>query len=123
MRKVGEVGMNAENIVGLWCDDISFCPKVCNRITCPRNSKNIRDRKVPHSFFVDIPDDCPKRRKVVRKKMKCPVCGAELHWDSDETYEDRGIAEGKGIISFYHCVSCGCDIDLYQPDENPYTES
>lgn len=50
------------DIPGLWCDDISFCPKKCGMTSCPRNSKNIRDRSVPHSFFVEIPPDCPKEK-------------------------------------------------------------
>ena len=53
--------------------------------------------------------------------MKCPVCDAELHWDSDVSYEDRGM-EGDGIVSFMHCESCGCDIELYQPEINPYAK-
>ena len=54
---------------GLWCDDISFCPsRRCTRRSCPRNKKNIRDRTVPHSFFKEIPPDCPKRNEE-----KCEV--------------------------------------------------
>ena len=49
------------DIPGLWCDDISFCPEKCGMTSCPRNQKNIRDKFRPHSFFVDIPDDCPKK--------------------------------------------------------------
>ena len=45
-------------------DDISFCPfKGCRRKTCPRNQRNIRDRTIPHSFFVERPPDCPYRKK------------------------------------------------------------
>jgi len=54
---------SAIDIIGLWCDDISFCPEHCERIDCPRNSYNIRDRRVPHSFFVERPEDCPKNVK------------------------------------------------------------
>lgn len=46
---------------GLWCDDITFCNEVCDWMDCPRNYKNIRDKTIPHSYFVDIPDDCPKK--------------------------------------------------------------
>ena len=58
--------MNAEEnmLVGLWCDDISFCPKKCKRDDCPRNSVNIRDRTIPHSYFIGTPPDCPKERTV-----------------------------------------------------------
>ena len=48
----------------MWTDDISFCPfKKCRRKTCSRNQMNIRDRTVPHSFFVERPPDCPYRKK------------------------------------------------------------
>ena len=41
-------------------DDITFCPKSkCRRKTCKRNQYNVRDRTIPHSFFVEIPEDCP----------------------------------------------------------------
>ena len=57
----GEVGMiDIRNIDGLWCDDITFCPKRCGWLSCPRNERNIRDRRIPHSFSVGIPLDCPK---------------------------------------------------------------
>ncbi len=47
--------------VFLMSDDISFCPKgKCRRKSCMRNQSNIRDRTIPHSFFVEIPPDCPK---------------------------------------------------------------
>ena len=45
-------------------DDISFCPKgKCRRKTCMRNQMNIRDRTIPHSFFVEIPPDCPYNKR------------------------------------------------------------
>ena len=48
----------------MWSDDISFCLKAsCKRKTCPRNQINIRDRTIPHSFFVERPPDCPYRKK------------------------------------------------------------
>lgn len=52
---------NIREISGLWCDDITFCPKRCGWRSCPRNEQNIRDRLVPHSFSVEIPQDCPKK--------------------------------------------------------------
>ena len=66
--------MDIRGIVGLWCDDITFCPKKeCKRVKCPRNQANIRDPSIPHSFFVERPPDCPYRKKQdefyhVRKK-------------------------------------------------------
>ena len=55
---------------GMFCDDISFCPKKCSRLTCPRNSKNIRDKSVPHSYFVETPSDCPKLQQKEKKNDK-----------------------------------------------------
>lgn len=52
--------IDIRNIDGLWCDDITFCPKRCGWLSCPRNERNIRDRRIPHSFSVGIPLDCPK---------------------------------------------------------------
>lgn len=57
-RKVVDI---RKDVPGLWCDDITFCQEKCDWKDCPRNSKNIRDRKIPHSYFADTPDDCPKR--------------------------------------------------------------
>lgn len=53
--------ITAMDVPGLWCDDITFCPEKCRMTSCPRNSKNIRDKSVPHSYSVGIPDDCPKK--------------------------------------------------------------
>lgn len=52
--------VDIRDVPGMWCDDITFCPEECKTKSCPRNSKNIRDRTVPHSFFMEKPDDCPK---------------------------------------------------------------
>lgn len=49
----------------MYTDDISFCQdKQCEMTDCPRNQKNIRDKSIPHSFFVDLPPDCPKHDKL-----------------------------------------------------------
>lgn len=54
-------GVNIRGTPGMWCDDISFCPdEKCRDESCPRNMKNIRDKSVPHSFFLSRPDDCPR---------------------------------------------------------------
>lgn len=55
--------MDIRDIDGLWCDDITFCPEQCGWKSCPRNKQNIRDKTVPHSFSVEIPEDCPKRQE------------------------------------------------------------
>ena len=51
------------NLAGMFCDDISFCPNECDNTECFRNSKNMRDKTIPHSFFVETPPDCPKEKK------------------------------------------------------------
>jgi hypothetical protein len=56
--------IDIREIDGLWCDDITFCPEQCGWISCPRNKRNIRDRTIPHSFSVEIPQDCPKQQKA-----------------------------------------------------------
>ena len=57
----------------MWIsDDISFCPNGrCRRRTCFRNQANIRDRSIPHSYFTEIPDDCPKKGDKI---MACGLC-------------------------------------------------
>ena len=50
----------ALDIIGLWNDDITFCQEDCDWEDCPRNSKNIRDRSIPHSYSIERPTDCPK---------------------------------------------------------------
>ena len=61
-RKVCEQ-MDIREVDGLWCDDITFCPERCGWKSCPRNNENIRDRRVPHSFSIEIPQDCPKKQE------------------------------------------------------------
>ncbi len=53
--------MSALDYAGLWNDDITFCQEKCDWTHCPRNSINIRDKTIPHSFSVEVPTDCPKR--------------------------------------------------------------
>jgi len=59
------VGDIRKDIPELYCDDITFCQEQCDWLSCPRNQKNIRDKTIPHSFFVEIPKDCPKKGKAV----------------------------------------------------------
>ena len=54
--------VDIREIDGLWCDDITFCQEQCRWESCPRNSRNIRDWSIPHSFSVEIPQDCPKKQ-------------------------------------------------------------
>lgn len=43
-------------------EDITFCSYECKR-KCRRNKKNIRDKSIPHSYFVERPPDCPYRKR------------------------------------------------------------
>lgn len=56
------------DIPGMWCDDITFCPQKCDRRDCPRNQCNIRDHSIPHSFSVEIPEDCLEKPVMKGKK-------------------------------------------------------
>ena len=78
------------NLYGLWCDDITFCPVLCERLDCPRNQKNIRDRTIPHSYSVEIPTDCLKKEEEFKTnvcvpkgkstivQLICPCCGKKI---------------------------------------------
>ena len=45
-------------------DDTIYCQrKDCRRKTCKRNQMHIKDKTVPHSFYVERPPDCPYRKK------------------------------------------------------------
>ena len=48
------------------------------------------------------------------EKMKC-VCGAELIWGGDHTFEDYG-REGDGMVSNLSCSKCDVFVILYQPE-------
>lgn len=65
-------------------EDISFCPKDCNRVKCHRNKKNIKDENIPHSFFIETPPDCPYKKNkpdpnhgIYHVTMLCPENGQE----------------------------------------------
>ena len=72
-------------IEGMFHDDITFCPEQCDRKDCMRNSKNIRDKTVPHSYFAKRPDECPKRESAFAY-MTDPVNGVSdvfIRWYGD----------------------------------------
>ena len=99
-------------------DDITFCPLDCERTDCMRNSKNIIDRTIPHSYSVEIPEDCLKRfvswEKYQANRMieydygtyehtniACPDCGNQLMRRTDLV-----------LTSFpqkYHYKCCKCE--------------
>ena len=75
-------------------DDISFCPKdKCRRKTCMRNQMNIRDRTIPHSFFVEIPPDCPYNKHDTNHG---------IYHIRKKTLQDNDI-EKDGIV---RCTDC-----------------
>ena len=49
-----------------FSDDITVCPLKCDNMECMRNSKNIQDRTIPHSYSLELPDDCPNKVRFVR---------------------------------------------------------
>lgn len=53
-------------------EDITFCPaELCANVKCYRNKANIRDKTMPHSFYVAIPKECPdgKYRSEIRDRQ------------------------------------------------------
>lgn len=43
------------------------------------------------------------------------LCGAEMIWGGDHTFEDYGV-RGKGIVSNLSCPKCKNTMLLYQPE-------
>lgn len=62
--------IDIREVAALWCDDITFCPKSCDGTDCPRNMANIQDRTIPHSFSIEIPEDCPRQLGKDRSMQK-----------------------------------------------------
>ena len=58
------------NVPAIFHDDITFCQEECEWNDCMRNKKNIRDKTIPHSFSVEIPEDCPKKHMEKTTMMK-----------------------------------------------------
>ena len=53
----------------MFNDDITFCPDDrCAYTQCMRNPKNIVFKHLPHSYFVEIPSDCPFKKKLSNKE-------------------------------------------------------
>lgn len=52
--------------------DITFCPNSsCELKRCRRNPKWIADKSIPHSYSVEIPDDCPKFQWLFNEGYVC----------------------------------------------------
>lgn len=50
---------------------------------------------------------------------KCPLCGGELIWNSDFTFEDYAL-EGEGIVSVWMCAECRALGEFYVSEEGEY---
>ena len=110
--------MSAEDIAGLFCDDISFCPATCGRISCPRNRINIRDRTIPHSYFADIPDDCPEKKEEQTPEwiefdshpssttFICPHCREKVYFSHGSSHKARKHGIAKRCL-YKFCPWCG----------------
>ena len=55
-------------------------------------------------------------------KKRCYLCGGEVVWKSDYTFEDIG-QEGVGIIHLYQCRECGVRIEAHELVEEEEWES
>ena len=111
--------MDIREIDGLWCDDITFCPAICGWKDWPRNKQNIRDKTIPHSFSVEIPQDCPKNcadveyltDKLKEQEAVKPKTG---HWIYKK-YDDMfmcSCCEKYSIRNNYpYCHWCGAKME------------
>lgn len=71
----------------MFNDDITFCPDDrCSNTGCMRNQKNIRERAYPHSYFMEIPSDCPIKHETIS-------------YTSSNGY--RGVLYGKSSYAIY----------------------
>lgn len=91
--------MSARDIESLWCDDITFCSERCERLDCPRNKENIRDKTVPHSYSVEIPSDCPKKESTDYVEEEI----VRHEWKENVDYISRGqiLVRCKNCIYMY----------------------
>lgn len=59
--------------------------------------------------------------------LKCPLCGGELAWHSDQNaadVSDEYEGDESAIVSYYTCSRCGRDFEIFDPTkeerENEY---
>lgn len=43
-------------------EDITWCARECPRMSCKINRKHIKEKEIPHSFYVERPPTCPYRK-------------------------------------------------------------
>lgn len=48
------------------------------------------------------------------------VCGAEVIWGNDFSFEDFGM-DGDGVVSCWSCSECGAEYEVYQRIEEKTT--
>ena len=93
---------------GMFCDDISFCPDDrCTNTACPRNQKNIRDHTIPHSYFMELPADCPLYKEATTDE-ECPDVDIEKVKEIIETFEQ--------CVDNEHCEEAAC-MYFVKPDK------
>lgn len=59
--------------------------------------------------------------KNIASTPKCYQCGAELVWQSDNSYEDCGIditENGNGTVRIFECEQCGSYYEIAIPNKN-----
>lgn len=112
---------------GLWCDDISFCQEQCERMDCPRNSKNIRDKTVPHSYIVGRPEDCPKTPQIRNEEKKLPIVRELLQ--KDETtlkvalmYAEQYLKYGCDVTEKWNTAVCQA-LTIHRAEERGYRDA
>lgn len=89
----------SDEIKSYICDDVTFCPDSnCTMTACYRNQANIRDRTIPHSYYVEVPEDCMKK-KLDDMGMPCANCPLQ---PIRPTYRDNKV----------YCGQCGKRIPL-----------
>lgn len=50
-------------------------------------------------------------------KRLCYLCGAEVIWQSDYSFDEVGLGDENGIVSIYSCPNCGANIEVYKGDD------
>lgn len=113
---------------GMFCDDISFCPKECKRTSCMRNKVNIQDKTIPHSYFMEIPPDCPKEKERTATDPEwipmdnhpssisfiCPHCQMPVYYHHGSSSASRRKSNTMKRCPFEYCPWCGKKVTPYR---------